>query len=88
MELLDLDRDKRSNAPVYQGPIVWISLVVLMLYCLFREPNDWDAMLTLPAIEKEHIKKLIIYNRKHDLPTQELEKRLAEIEAAEKMMKK
>lgn len=84
---LQMEMNRLDDRPPYQTPIILLSFVIMMIYFIFREPNDFDELLTMDGSEKDNIKKLIIFNEKRGLKIKALEERLAEIEAAEQKAK-
>merc|ERR1711894_24520 len=74
----DFNKAPLETAPFYQGPVMLLSIAVLMIYLCFREENDLDVVLMSP--EKDQLIKQILLRKKIGMPTDNLEKRLAEIE--------
>lgn len=75
------------HRPKYSPWIVHFSLASFLIYfCILREENDVDELLKRDLYdhfgeEASRLKKAFDYNRKHNLPTQEIVNRLREIGA-------
>lgn len=66
------------------------SLAVFLLYfCVFREENDVDQKLEgslfdhVAGLEATQLQLAYKYNKEHGLPTEDLERRLIELVAAQ-----
>jgi len=78
-----------KDIPWIQGISVSASMSIFLLYFLaFREENDVDERINkplwekVPGLEKQQLEIVLAYNEENGLPTEDIIKRLQEINAA------
>ena len=83
----DTHTNINTNAHPWNGLVFSFSTALLMLwFCILREENDIDEEMKktlwerVPGLERQQLEVVLDYNRQTGLPTEDVRRRIAELD--------